>query len=869
MADPEDVVEVSDDSSDESSDNSSGAEVGWEGKLLRALNSIESTGKIATFNRYSSFINPGLKLKGNRLIPLPLQGDDAQAIKSVCRQAPFGHGDQTLVDKSVIAKPHKLLLYEPGSFFKPHKDSEKEQGMVGTLVVCLLSQHEGANIHLSFGSQRNSCATAPTSKFDLASISWFSDVTLEVKELISGYRLVLTYKLFVLGEESVSASTVWGQTENLKAMLIKWQTESPVTEKLMYPLDHQYTESSLCLGNMKGRDRAVGHSLNKVCSEAGFYLLFAHATHVHHVEEGYGYYNAAADIDKHYTMLNAVYDPNGNKVASDVSISIKEILGYSTSGESAEVSEDEGNYTGNESASFKFRYHKTVIVLAPKMWLMKYLKNGIYGDHRPKAVNDRLTEMVCWDLANNRDDRYTIQSAIAFMRAVIDSKVYPQAETMGLISKWALELDSPELFWTCVRTTYAPLGARPRHVNDSSFYVYRMQIGQGLANYLTTHYNGKEETIDWDHWLQGLREATDIATEFDAFCAVFKSLITHRPLLESFKLWAGPLLDEKIKTQSSWTKTDEQFLLSTLRSRSADGEWALQSFFPAIAPKAERFALWDLLHLISLERHSYFRNAKELYKCVIEHGAQNLCLSGPDLLSSAYRYDGSDLSYDTPCKKFVRMLEESYINGAGQEALGLLEQSCSRLAERGTTWPLVTSACLTNDFLVPLVQALETNNVPPVPAVQEVLDVALLEICHKPLNFQPIELRQWAHEPFFLEMISTGFAGWEVPDLLIWVFKEAIECYAIALGYPHTLVVTKLGTNYDRGLRIWQNGFRQADVAVHRLRNDYLKGFLGEEKYNELILLQKPGQQDLRDTMSRKRQGYESVSPNAKRTRML
>jgi len=81
-------------------------------------------------------------------------------------QAPFGHGDKTIVDTSVrdtweldaskfnlknpewskffdamlqntaaglglgkvVANPYKLLLYESGSFFKPHKDSEKEKG---------------------------------------------------------------------------------------------------------------------------------------------------------------------------------------------------------------------------------------------------------------------------------------------------------------------------------------------------------------------------------------------------------------------------------------------------------------------------------------------------------------------------------------------------------------------------------------------------------------------------------------------------------------------------------------------------------------------------------------------------------------------
>lgn len=33
------------------------------------------------------------------------------------------------------ADPHRLLLYEPGSFFQTHSDPEKEQDMIGTLVI--------------------------------------------------------------------------------------------------------------------------------------------------------------------------------------------------------------------------------------------------------------------------------------------------------------------------------------------------------------------------------------------------------------------------------------------------------------------------------------------------------------------------------------------------------------------------------------------------------------------------------------------------------------------------------------------------------------------------------------------------------------
>ena len=98
----------------------------------------------------------------------------AKEVSKICSVAPFGRKDQTIYDTSIrntlqlepsqfsFANPkwettlqtmlqnvaaelgittslscrlYKLLLYETGSFFKPHRDTEKEDRMFATLVV--------------------------------------------------------------------------------------------------------------------------------------------------------------------------------------------------------------------------------------------------------------------------------------------------------------------------------------------------------------------------------------------------------------------------------------------------------------------------------------------------------------------------------------------------------------------------------------------------------------------------------------------------------------------------------------------------------------------------------------------------------------
>lgn len=85
---------------------------------------------------------------------------------------------------------------------------------------------------------------------------------------------------------------------------------------------------------------------------------------------------------------------------------------------------------------------------------------------------------------------------------------------------------------------------------------------------------------------------------------------------------------------------------------------------------------------------------------------------------------------------------------------------------------------------------------------------------------------------------------------------------------PHTLVVTKRGMNYDMALRAWKEAFRAVDDSVYWIRNDYLRGFMGEEKYKELFLLEKPGQ-DLRSSVTLSWPGRGDMAPpSAKRTRL-
>lgn len=197
--------------------------------VLDAISDIHSAGSFATFGSFENFVPPGIFVDQVGEIPLPLSSHDAQSLIQASRQAPFGKGNQTLVDETVRrtweidgnkvsfsnkawhgwlegvvrtatkelgvvggpnnvrAELYKMLLYEEGAMFKPHKEyvqifitsnpliprsTEKTPAMFGTLVICLPSEHTGGAVHLTHGHKEKTFGTAEFSTFNITYIAW-------------------------------------------------------------------------------------------------------------------------------------------------------------------------------------------------------------------------------------------------------------------------------------------------------------------------------------------------------------------------------------------------------------------------------------------------------------------------------------------------------------------------------------------------------------------------------------------------------------------------------------------------------------------------------------------------------------------------
>lgn len=239
-------------------------------------------------------------------IELPIKAATVKQLRVVARRAPYGKGEQTLVDPAVRdtweipksrvridkrrwnatldpvlesvrdelglsesvrlrADLHSLLLYEQGQFFAPHQDSEKSDDMIGSLVVMLPSRAEGGELVVGRGDDAITHRGLTSS---LVFVAFYGDTILEVRPVRAGHRVVLTYDLILVGEDDASAVDDDGAVDGLVPLLDAHfsqpaersyrRRDHPTPEppdRLVYLLDHGYTSRGLAWRGLKGADR--------------------------------------------------------------------------------------------------------------------------------------------------------------------------------------------------------------------------------------------------------------------------------------------------------------------------------------------------------------------------------------------------------------------------------------------------------------------------------------------------------------------------------------------------------------------------------------------------------------------------------------
>lgn len=174
-------------------------------ELPEILQEVDRPGNFSTGGHFR-FYPPTLVVEGVGPLALPLLPMQAKALIATAQLAPYGRGEKTLVDREVRrtwqvdaerltiegegwwesleklvgdvkrtlgvrgkveAELYKLLIYDEGSFFVEHRDTEKRAGMFATLVIVLPCDYEGGELMVRHQGQEK-CFDLHTNAADSA-----------------------------------------------------------------------------------------------------------------------------------------------------------------------------------------------------------------------------------------------------------------------------------------------------------------------------------------------------------------------------------------------------------------------------------------------------------------------------------------------------------------------------------------------------------------------------------------------------------------------------------------------------------------------------------------------------------------------------
>jgi predicted 2-oxoglutarate/Fe(II)-dependent dioxygenase YbiX len=275
--------------------------------LLDCLRSVERSGDFCVGGVREIFM-PAIDVDGLGRIALPLLPAQVEPLVAIAEPAPYGRGEETVLDRDVrrtwqidthkvriggrqwektlaelvadaarslgIGEPvaadfYKLLVYDAGSHFVDHRDTEKVPGMFASLVIVLPSAHSGGELVVRHLGREVVLDLHPEEPSEVGFAAFYADCVHQVRPITAGCRLTLVYNLRFLDKRRPPEAPDYREVEARVAELLRgWEGVEGEPDKLVLPLEHAYTPAELSFGTLKGADAGAASVLVNAAAEA-------------------------------------------------------------------------------------------------------------------------------------------------------------------------------------------------------------------------------------------------------------------------------------------------------------------------------------------------------------------------------------------------------------------------------------------------------------------------------------------------------------------------------------------------------------------------------------------------------------------------
>lgn len=376
---------------------------------------------------------PKVEVAGVGVLSFPVPPGQIAELIAHATRAPYGRGKETILDESVrkvwqlppdnvrlggkswaasfdgilkqviaglgcegmavSAELYKLLVYDTGGFFLAHRDTEKADGMFGTLVVVLPSAHRGGELVIRHAGREVAVGMSGGDVSEVSFAAFYADCEHDVRPITEGNRVCLVYNLIqrrgATGKgQSLRAPDYEEQITASAELLERSLSASGAAAKIAWLLEHHYSPDGLSFSGLKSADAARVKVLAQAAERAG---CAAHLGIVH-IEEsgialesyhdyhprGWGRRHQEKDVEedagsedfevievsdaRHY--VNQWRDLRDQPVEfGDIPIEPGELLPAGALADEKPDVQRLMEASGNEGASFERSYHRAALVI--------------------------------------------------------------------------------------------------------------------------------------------------------------------------------------------------------------------------------------------------------------------------------------------------------------------------------------------------------------------------------------------------------------------------------------------------------------------------------------------------------------------------
>ena len=411
-------------------------EYGEDAALEKLLRSIDRPGDFCAHGRLFTPM-PRLEIDGAGMLSFPVPEAQARALIAAAEPAPYGKGPETLVDASVRdcrqigaasirlaggawpetfarildaaasglgcagdrldAQLYKLLVYERGGFFAAHRDTEKAHGMVATLTISLPVAGSGGELVVRHHGREVVVDMNVEEPSELAFAAFYADCTHEVRPVVAGHRLSLVFNLCLRPGDKSSPRKPPDFSEQIDAIarrLVAWRDDEFAAEKLVWLLDHEYSEAGLSFDTLKNADAARTQALAAAAERAECEL---HAAILHIEEHGDAMYRGdyvdswgwnegnvdAMEIgelfDSHHRLDGWASRDGARPQLGELKLEDGELLPRGALDHAVPDEQRLHEATGNEGVSLERAYRHAALVLWPRSRTLAILAGAGIG----------------------------------------------------------------------------------------------------------------------------------------------------------------------------------------------------------------------------------------------------------------------------------------------------------------------------------------------------------------------------------------------------------------------------------------------------------------------------------------------------------